>query len=87
VVALQVYDQLETEIPAVGLIKLLDAETGTNTWIDTNDNRLRMMYKTNWTEKQVQLKKQFFKSGVDFVSVKTDEDYVKSLIKLFKLRA
>lgn len=87
VVALQVYDQLETELPPVGLIKLLDAETATNTWIDTNDNRLRMMYKTNWTEKQVQLKKQFLKSGVDFVSVKTDEDYVKSLIKLFKLRA
>jgi hypothetical protein len=48
---------------------------------------MRMSYKNNWLENQVQLQQLFRKSGVDFVTVKTNEDYVKSLMKLFKLRA
>lgn len=86
IIALQVYDQLETDIPAVGLIKLLDAETGKNIWVDSSDASLRMSYKNAWNENQGQLHQLFLKSGVDFVSVNTSEDYVKSLIKLFKLR-
>lgn len=87
VVALQVYDIRETELPDVGLIKLKDAETGERIWVDTSDKRLRTTYKHAWGENQLALQKSFTKSGVDMVSMSTSEDYVKTLMKLFKMRA
>lgn len=87
VVALQVYDIRETELPDVGLIKLKDAETDKRIWVDTSDKRLRITYKNSWGENQLALQKTFTKSGVDSVSMSTSDDYVKALIKLFKMRA
>ena len=87
IVALQVYDIRETEIPDVGLVKLKDAETGERIWVDTSDARLRKSYKNAWGQSQLELQKNFAKSGVDSVSVSTSDDYVKSLIKLFRMRA
>ena len=87
IVALQVYDIRETEIPDVGLVKLKDAETGERIWVDTSDARLRKSYKNAWGQSQLALQKTFTRSGVDSVSVSTADDYVKSLIKLFRMRA
>lgn len=87
VVALQVYDIRETELPDVGLIKLKDAETGKRIWVDTSDKRLRTTYKHAWGESQLLLQKTFTKSGVDSVSMTTSDDYVKALMRLFKMRA
>jgi uncharacterized protein (DUF58 family) len=87
VVAIQVYDVRETELPDVGLIKLKDAETGKRIWVDTSDKRLRTTYKHAWGESQLTLQKTFTRSGVDSVSMNTSEDYVKTLMKLFKMRA
>ena len=86
IVAVQIYDKRETEMPAVGLIKVKDAETDERIWINTNDNRLRKIYSDMWTEKQLLLQQTFQKSKIDNVSIDTDEDYVKALIRLFKLR-
>ncbi len=87
VVALQVYDLRETELPNVGLVKLKDAETGERIWVDTSDKRLRTSYKHAWAESQLALQKVFTKSGVDSVSMSSADDYVKTLMKLFKMRA
>ncbi len=87
VVALQVFDIRETELPNVGLVKLKDAETGERIWVDTSSKRLRTTYKHAWGESQLVLQKAFTKSGVDFVSMSTSEDYVRALMKLFKMRA
>ncbi len=87
IVALQVYDIRETELPDVGLIKLKDAETDERIWVDTSDKRLRTSYKHEWGQGQLALQKVFSKSGVDSVSMNTSEDYVKALMKLFKMRA
>jgi len=87
IVALQVFDIRETELPDVGLIKLKDAETGKRIWIDSSDKRLRTSYKHAWGENQLALQKIFTKSGVDHVSMSTSDDYVKALMKLFKMRA
>lgn len=87
VVAIQVYDIRETELPDVGLIKLKDAETGKRIWVDTSDKRLRTTYKHAWGENQLSLQKTFTRSGVDSVSMNTSDDYVKTLMKLFKMRA
>ena len=87
VVALQVYDSREAELPDVGLIKLKDAETGRRVWVDTSDKRMRTTYKHSWGENQLALQKTFTKSGVDSVSMTTSDDYVRALMKLFKMRA
>ncbi len=86
-VALQVYDVRETELPNVGFVKLKDAETGERIWVDTSDKRLRTSYKHAWGQSQLALQKSFTKSGVDMVSMSTSEDYVRALMKLFKMRA
>lgn len=87
IVALQVYDIRETELPNVGIVKLKDAESGERIWVDTSDKRLRTTYKHAWGQSQLALQKTFTKSGVDLVSMSTSEDYVKALMKLFKMRA
>ena len=86
IVAMQVYDVRETELPDVGLIKLKDAETGERIWVDTSEKRLRTAYRNNWNERQLALQKNFTKAGVDWVSMSTADDYVRALIKLFKQR-
>lgn len=87
IAALQVYDIREAEIPNVGMIKIKDAETSERIWIDTSDKRLRTAYKHQWNERQLQLQKIFKQSGVDSVSMSTSDDYVRAMMKLFKLRA
>ena len=87
VVALQVYDVRETELPDVGLVKLKDAETGERIWVDTSDKRLRTTYKHAWAESQLALQTTFTKSGVNSVSMSTSDDYVRALMRLFKMRA
>lgn len=86
IVALQVYDTLETQLPKVGLMKIQDAETGNEEWIDTSSRKVQQAYKSWWNERQTQMQQTFNRSRVDNVSVRTDEDYVKALMMLFKMR-
>jgi uncharacterized protein (DUF58 family) len=85
-VALRVYDQREANIPPIGLMQVYDAETGNNMWIDTSNKSLRENYKKSWLAHEQYLTEVFKKSGVDHTMIRTDEDYVKPLIKLFKQR-
>lgn len=86
VVAIQVYDRRETELPAVGLMKIKDAETGKERWIDTSSSSVREAYKAWWEERQLKMNDTFKKSRVDSVSIRTEDDYVKALIALFDKR-
>ena len=86
VVALRIYDERETELPNIGMIKLKDAETGNYTWVDTSDRKARHIYRKWWHNHTDQLENSFKKSGVDNVSISTNHDYVKSLMSLFKKR-
>ena len=86
VVAIQVYDKRACELPDVGLMKVVDAETGHEQYVDTSSRRLRDSYRRYWQNRQTQLQETFAKSKVDSVSIATDEDYVKSLMGLFKQR-
>ena len=87
VVAIQVYDQRAKELPDVGLMKVVDAETGFEQYIDTSSRRLRESYRQYWMSRQAQLMETFSKSNVDSVSIATNEDFVKSLLMLFKQRS
>ena len=86
IAALEIYDKRETGIPDVGMLKLIDAESGYEKIIDTSNKRVRDMYTDWWDKKHQKALEIFSKCGVDTTMIATDEDYVKPLIKLFKLR-
>jgi uncharacterized protein (DUF58 family) len=86
VVAIQVYDKRVAELPSIGLMKIKDAETGHEQWIDTSSAVVRKMHQNWWVNKQTELNDVFTKSNVDSVSVRTDQDYVKALLNLFAKR-
>ena len=86
VVAVQVYDRRLAELPDVGLMKVRDAETGHEQWIDTSSKVLRNAHHTWWVQQKQKLNEIFTHSNVDSVSVRTDEDYVKALLNLFAKR-
>ena len=87
VVAIQVYDLRAKELPDVGLMKVRDAETGHETIIDTSSKRLRRQHTAYWLQRDDQLKQTFTKSSVAHVSIATNDDYVKHLIRLFEMRS
>ena len=86
VVAIQVYDRRVEELPPVGLMKIKDAETGHEQWIDTSSKAVRRAHREWWINRQAELNDTFTKSNVDNVSVRTDQDYVKALMNLFAKR-
>ena len=67
-------------------MKIKDAETGKERWIDSSSKQVRELYKTWWEERQSDMNKAFNKSRVDAVSIRTEDDYVKALIALFDKR-
>ena len=87
VVAIQVYDQRAKDLPDVGLMRVVDAETGFEQYVDTSSKRLRDSYRKYWMNRQTQLLETFNKSNVDNVSIATNEDFVKALMMLFKQRS
>ncbi len=87
VVALKVYDERETELPSIGMIKLKDAETGEYVWVDSSSGRTRQVYAKWWNDHMQTMDVMFKKCRIDYVAVNTNEDYVKSLMTLFRKRA
>ena len=86
VVAIQVYDRRVAELPKVGLMKMLDAESGDEVYVDTSSSGVQKAHNEWWREQCSKRETVFAKSRVDSVSIRTDEDYVKSLIALFARR-
>jgi len=87
IVAIQVYDNRETEMPKVGMVKIKDAESGIEKYVDTFSSKVRSAYKHWWEKRQSEMSNAFKRSHVDAVSIRTDEDYVKALIGLFNIRS
>ena len=87
VVAIQVYDRRIAELPDVGLIKVRDAETGYERFLDTSSRKVRQAQAAWWKESQGRLRDTFTRSNVDAVSIRTDQDYVASLMSLFAQRS
>lgn len=85
--AIQLYDKRDVEMPDIGLVRFKDLETGKDMWIDTSSKSLRKDYAKNWYNRQQQLVDMTSKSGVDLISVSTDEDFVKALLGMFKRRS
>ncbi len=86
VVAFRIYDVHEMQMPSLGLVQFRDAETGQMLWTDTSSTKVRRQYKQHWEEIQRKLDETFRRSGIDNTFIRTDEDYVKPMMRLFKQR-
>ena len=81
--AIQIYDRRDAEMPNVGLLKVRDPETGARVWTDTSLAGVRNAYGQAWRDQQAALEAIYTKTGMNNISVRTDEDYVKKLMQLF----
>ena len=86
VVAIRVYDRRMQDLPDVGLMKLTDAETGQEMYVDTSSSRVREAHRKWFDENTARIQDFLTRSRVDSVSVRTDQDYVKALMGLFAKR-
>lgn len=84
--AVQVYDERDARLPNVGLIHARDLETGRILWIDTSSAAVRKRYEIMWYQHQQMLSSVTLKCGVDLATVRTDEDFVKALLGMFRRR-
>jgi len=85
-VGLKIYDERETVLPEIGLVRMRDAETGIVKWIDTSDKKARAAYFTWWKTREKYLADMFVRSGIQSVSLRTDQNYVPPLMNFFKSR-
>lgn len=85
-VGIRIYDRREESLPDVGIPELQDAETGEKVWVDTSSASTRKAYADHWTKTNTLIDHALSRARVDNVRIATDEDYVKSLMKLFKRR-
>ncbi|MBQ3673384.1 MAG: DUF58 domain-containing protein [Paludibacteraceae bacterium] len=80
---IQIYDRRDAEMPNVGLLKVKDPETGARVWTDTALPSVRNAYGQAWRDQQDALELMYTKTGMNHISIRTDEDYVKALMRLF----
>jgi len=86
VVALQVSDKSERQIPKLGLVRFRDAETGQQRWVNTNDSRVRKKFEANARKHDEFVKDIFRRAGVDAAHINTEDGYIKPLKSLFNRR-
>lgn len=86
IVGIRVYDQLDAELPDVGLMEVVDAESGRREWVDTSSRAVREHYAATWRNDHERINRILDRARVDHADVATDQDYVKELIKLFSRR-
>jgi uncharacterized protein (DUF58 family) len=86
VIGVKVFDDLEEKLPNVGLLKVMDAETGTSSMIDTSSKEVREKYNRYFSEHNDYYHQAFKKLGASVIDINTKEDYVKQLLKFFKSR-
>lgn len=85
-VAIRVYDGVLEELPSVGLLKVFDAETGHEQYLDTSSRKVRAAHHQWWLAEKERLERMFKRGNIDAVAVRTDGDYVKALKSLFAKR-
>lgn len=80
------YDKRDTSLPDIGLMRMADLETGAERWVNTSSKKVRQLYGKWWYERQQSMMAMLNKCRIDHASIATDEDFVRSLMGLFKNR-
>jgi len=84
---IRIYDIKETEIQKIGIVPIIDAESGQLEWVDTTSKSVRQNYRANYKRNIKQFHSLFKKNGAGIIDCRVDESYVKKLLGYFKLRA
>ena len=82
-IGIQIYDSIQKNLPDVGILRIRDAETGYEQYLDTSNKAVRKAHGEYWQKRASELKQMFQRNSVDYVSVSTDEDFVKALRVMF----
>ena len=85
-IGLHIFDPREAELPPVGLIRAIDAETGQLQWLDTNSAQVRQNYTRRFAESKQYSSTLFPRSGADLISISTTDDYALALPRFFQKR-
>jgi uncharacterized protein (DUF58 family) len=85
-VGIKIYDKMDMQLPVVGMLRIQDAETGKQKWIDTNSRLVRYHYEQEFFRVAEFSNAAFKKAGSNLLHVRTDEDYIKVLQQFFKSR-
>ena len=86
VVGVKIFDERERSIPSMGLMRVVDAETGKISVVDTSSDHFGTKFDTFFKEIESKQHRVFLKCGVDYTKIRTDQDYVKPLMQIFKRR-
>jgi uncharacterized protein (DUF58 family) len=87
VIGVQVYDRRDEQLPDIGLVQVMDPETGRAVWLDTSDKFTRTQYNKQFTQVMDDARITFRNAGADLMQVATGGDYVKALQQFFIRRA
>lgn len=86
VIAIQIFDKREKELPPVGLLKLQDAESLEEVWVDTTNRNFRQIYTDLIEQKRQNFVKETKSMNLDLIQIDTSESYVNPLVSFFKMR-
>jgi uncharacterized protein (DUF58 family) len=85
-IGLRIVDPLEQELPSVGLIRIQDAETGQERYIDSSNKSVRKQYQQLRRQQSVDLRNTFMKIGIDYTEIRMDQSYINPLMMTLKNR-
>ena len=83
---IRVYDTMEKTLPNLGMVPMVDAETGRMKWINTFSKELRRSYGAQYAEQVKSFEELFKKNGAGQLNCSVEESYVKKLLGYFKAR-
>lgn len=86
VVTIRLWDPREVKLPDVGPVIMEDSETGERLYVDTHDKKFRKKFQEAVQRREAALGEAFKKAGVDAMSLATDEDLVKAVVRFAALR-
>jgi len=86
VIAVRLYDPLESELPDVGMVVMQDAETGEQLFVDTHDRKFRERFAAAAAKRESALRSGFARAGVDVLELSTDDDLVDAIRRFAELR-
>ena len=86
VIAVRLSDPRESQLPDVGPVILEDSETGERMYVDTRDRGFRQRFEAAAVEREATINGAFARAGVDVLSLSTDEDLVRAIVRMASLR-
>lgn len=86
-IGVHIYDKAEYDLPKVGLLKVVDPESGKKAWLDTNDSKMMAHYRQAYQQNENRFKDLFYRSGADILQLQTGKEYVSALHQFFKRRS